>query len=124
MHSNTSKNLFAPPPSTPPKSRPSSKKAIKAGREEILQELDLSDPDVEDKNSQHADSGEPEPNWPVVDVFSPEGRFIGFRPPLNAWLYNKVRKTAESSKKRPRKSMTGAKRRDKDNRRARSAEAW
>lgn len=118
------KNLFAPPPSTPPKSRPSSKKDIKAGREEILQELDLSDPGVEEENSQHADSGEPEPNWPVVDVFSPEGRFIGCRPPLNAWLYNKVRKTAETSKKRPRKSMTGAKRRDKDAGRARSAEAW
>lgn len=93
------------------------------GGEEILQELDLSDPGVEDENSQHAESGEPEPNWPVVDVFSPEGRFIGCRPPLNAWLYNKVRKTAETSKKRPRKSMTGAKRRGKNTERARSAEA-
>lgn len=116
------KNLFAPPPALP-KSKPSSKKAIKAGREEILQELDLSDPDVEDESSQQAAPGEPEPNWPVVDVFSPEGRFIGCRPPLNAWLYNKVRKTAETSKKRPRKSMTGAKRRVKDVGRARSAEA-
>jgi hypothetical protein len=115
------KNLFSPSPST--KSKPSSKKAITVGGEEILQELDLSDPGVEDENSQHAESGEPEPNWPVVDVFSPEGRFIGCRPPLNAWLYNKVRKTAETSKKRPRKSMTGAKRRGKNTERARSAEA-
>ncbi|KAL1855715.1 hypothetical protein Daus18300_010998 [Diaporthe australafricana] len=117
------KNLFLPSPPPLPKSKPSSKKAIKAGREEILQELDLSEPGLEDENSQQTDLGEPEPNWPVVDVFSPEGRFIGCRPPLNAWLYNKVRKTAETSKKRPRKSMTGAKRRGKDTGRARSASA-
>ena len=80
------KDLFRPSPPTLPKSRPSSKKAIRAGREEILQELDLSEPDVEDGTSQHAAFGEPEPNWPVVDVFSPEGRFVGCRPPLNAWL--------------------------------------
>lgn len=116
------KNLHSPTP--PPKSRPSSKKDIKAGKEEILQELDLSEPGEEDENAQHAETEEPEPNWPVVDVFSPEGRFIGCRPPLNAWLYNKVRKTAETSKKRPRKSMTGAKRRGKDVERVRSAAAW
>lgn len=39
---------------------------------------------------------------------------------MNAWLYNKVRKTRETSKKRPRKSMTGAKKREKGARRARA----
>lgn len=116
------KHLFPPPPRTT--SKPSSKKSITAGGDEILQELDLSEPDMEDEKPQHAESGEPEPNWPVVDVFSPEGRYIGCRPPLNAWLYNKVRKTAETSKKRPRKSMTGAKRRGKDMEKARSAVAF
>lgn len=111
------KHLFSPSPSTT--SKPSSKKSITVGGEEILQELDLSEPGVEDEQPQHAGSGESEPNWPVVDVFSPEGRYIGCRPPLNAWLYNKVRKTAETSKKRPRKSMTGAKRRSKDTGKAR-----
>lgn len=115
------KHLFSPSPSTT--SKPSYKKSITVGGEEILQELDLSEPGVEDEKPQHAESGESEPNWPVVDVFSPEGRFIGCRPPLNAWLYNKVRKTAETSKKRPRKSMTGAKRRSKDMEKGRSAVA-
>lgn len=118
------KNLFLPARPPAPSSRPSSKKDIKAGREEILQELDLSEPCLEEENPRNADYGEPEPNWPVVDVFSPEGRFIGCRPPLNAWLYNKVRKTAETSKKRPRKSMTGAKRRGKDTGKNSSAAAW
>ncbi|KAG8160306.1 hypothetical protein KVR01_009842 [Diaporthe batatas] len=114
------KHLFSPPPSTTSKS--SSKKSIMVGGEEILQELDLSEPCVEEEKPRNAESGESEPNWPVVDVFSPEGRYIGCRPPLNSWLYNKVRKTAETSKKRPRKSMTGAKRRGKDMGKASSAE--
>jgi genetic interactor of prohibitins 3, mitochondrial len=114
------RHLFAAPPTI---CKPPPKRAATVGREDILQELDLSEPGTEDGNAQHVGSREPEPNWPVVDVFSPEGRFIGQRPPLNAWLYNKVRKTAETSKKRPRKSMTGAKRRGKDMERARSAAA-
>ncbi|KAK4186594.1 genetic interactor of prohibitins 3, mitochondrial [Podospora australis] len=51
----------------------------------------------------------PEPNWPVIDVFSPEGRFIGYRRPMCAWEVNKVKKTKEESKKRPRPSMKGVK---------------
>lgn len=101
------------------------------GDGELLQELDLSEPGSEPKpNGRDRARGrrgkEPEPqhkdesvlNWPVVDVYSPEGRFVGSRPPMNAWLLNKVRKTDQTSKQRPRKSMTGAKKRDKTARRA------
>lgn len=74
---------------------------------EILQSLDLSNskPAQRDPDIQNSD----EPHWPVVDVYSPQGRFIGSRPPMNAWLYNKVRRTDQTSKVRPRKSMTGVK---------------
>lgn len=85
---------------------------------EILQSLDLSEPKAEKRASIPQDDDEP--HWPVVDVYSPEGRFIGSRPPMNAWLYNKVRKTEETSKVRPRKSMTGVKRKEKQVRRVSS----
>lgn len=112
------KHLF--PPAAASKPRSSRAKTRDAYGEEILQELDLSEPDPEWDASQDSSAGEPEPNWPVVDVYSPEGRFIGCRQPLNAWLYNKVRKTSETTKKRPRKSMTGAKQREKGARRAKA----
>jgi genetic interactor of prohibitins 3, mitochondrial len=40
----------------------------------------------------------PEPNWPVVDVYTPQGRFVSSRQPMNAWMDNKAPK---SSHKRP-----------------------
>ncbi|OLN91946.1 Genetic interactor of prohibitins 3, mitochondrial [Colletotrichum chlorophyti] len=52
-----------------------------------------------------------EPNWPVVEVYAPEGKFIGSRQPMNAWLLNKPKK--KDIKARPRKSMKGAKKRAK-----------
>ncbi|KAK4655940.1 hypothetical protein QC762_306860 [Podospora pseudocomata] len=54
-------------------------------------------------------TAEPEPNWPVIDVYSPEGKFIGYRPPLNAWLVNKEIKSKEAKLSRPRRSMKGVK---------------
>ena len=48
-------------------------------------------------------------NWPVVDVYSPEGKFVGYRPPMNGWLLNKPRVTKAQKRKRPRRSMKGAK---------------
>ncbi|KAK7417178.1 hypothetical protein QQX98_004781 [Neonectria punicea] len=59
----------------------------------------------------------PEPNWPAVDVFSPEGRFIGSRMPINGWLNNKPRVLAEHKRSRPRRSMKGQKKKDKVERR-------
>ncbi|KAG7294274.1 hypothetical protein NEMBOFW57_004345 [Staphylotrichum longicolle] len=60
-----------------------------------------------------------EAKWPVIDVYSPEGRFIGYRPPMNAWQMNKPK---ADPRKRPRKSMKGVKKMDKAMRRAREGE--
>lgn len=81
--------------------------SIRVSGEEILQTLDLSE-DADRRNG---------PNWPVIDVYSPEGRFIGSRAPMNAWLLNKALQTAATTRKRPRKSMAGAKKREKTGRR-------
>lgn len=105
------KALFGPRPN-------STKRIISVSGEEILQDLDLSDPEAGESARGTGKEGDDEPNWPIVDVYSPEGRFVGSRPPMNAWLYNQVRKTAETSKQRPRKSMTGAKKREKQTRRS------
>lgn len=51
------------------------------------------------------------PAWPVVEVFSPNGKFIASRRPLNGWILNKPKKTA--TKSRPRPSMKGVKKREK-----------
>jgi hypothetical protein len=56
-----------------------------------------------------------EPLWPVIDVFTPEGRFIGSRQPLNLYLLNKAR---TEPAKRLRRSMKGAKKREKMAKRA------
>ncbi|KAI3319178.1 hypothetical protein HD806DRAFT_510256 [Xylariaceae sp. AK1471] len=64
---------------------------------------------------------EGELNWPIVDVYSPEGKFIACRKPMNGWMLNKPRVTAASQKSRPRKSMKGAKKLEKKLRREREA---
>lgn len=106
------------------------RKRFNSAGEEILQSLDLSEPGSRPKpgsrdrpreNPRERGRLVPEPqrqeeeqlNWPVVDVYSPEGRFVGSRRPMNAWLLNKIRKTPQTSKQRPRKSMVGAKKREK-----------
>ncbi|KAI1753654.1 hypothetical protein F4782DRAFT_495250 [Xylaria castorea] len=60
-----------------------------------------------------------EPRWPIVDVYSPEGKYISCRKPMNGWMLNKPRVTAASRKSRPRKSMKGAKKLEKKLRRER-----
>lgn len=116
---------------------PAGAKSSKYDGEELLQSLDLSDPALRPRLSARErdrerdrgrDRGRKVPelqpkeqealNWPVVDVYSPEGRFVGSRPPMNGWLLNKIRKTAGTSKQRPRKSMIGWKNRGKETRRA------
>lgn len=66
---------------------------------------------------------EPEPAWPEIDVFSPEGRFIGSRRPIQGWLTNKPLIKPEHKKVRPRKSMRGQKKKEKVERRAAMAGA-
>lgn len=55
-------------------------------------------------------------DWPAVDVYSPEGKFVGSRQPINGWLNNKPRELAEHKKSRPRRSMKGAKKLEKQRR--------
>jgi len=44
-------------------------------------------------------------HYPKVEVFSPEGRFIGIRRPMNAWVLGGQQKRSSKEKGRPRKSM-------------------
>ena len=67
------------------------------------------------------DRADGELNWPIVDVYSPEGKFIGVRRPMNGWLLNKPRVTAAHQRSRPRKSMKGQKKLEKQRRREREA---
>ncbi|KAI8963389.1 hypothetical protein F5Y11DRAFT_319669 [Daldinia sp. FL1419] len=64
---------------------------------------------------------ESEPNWPIVDVYSPEGKFISSRRPINGWVLNKPKVSAASRKSRPRRSMKGMKKLEKKRRREREA---
>lgn len=53
-----------------------------------------------------------EPNYPEVEVFSPEGRFVAARRPMNGWLLGGPKKApANARKTRPRPSKTGEKKR-------------
>ncbi|KAI1101903.1 hypothetical protein F4804DRAFT_314597 [Jackrogersella minutella] len=58
-----------------------------------------------------------EPNWPIVDVYSPEGKFISCRQPMNGWLMNKPKQSKASKRSRPRRSMSGMKKLAKKNKR-------
>ncbi|KAI9707830.1 MAG: hypothetical protein M1820_004435 [Bogoriella megaspora] len=51
--------------------------------------------------------------FPTVEVFSPQGKFIGIRPPINGWLMNKKPDPVHARKKRPRPSMRAMKGRRK-----------
>ncbi|MCJ1485643.1 hypothetical protein MMC06_005818 [Schaereria dolodes] len=49
-------------------------------------------------------------SFPAVEVFSPEGKFIGSRRPMNAWVIGGQKPNPKSrSKVRPRRSMKGMK---------------
>ncbi|KAI1655801.1 hypothetical protein F4813DRAFT_366409 [Daldinia decipiens] len=64
-----------------------------------------------------------EPNWPIVDVYTPDGKFISSRRPMNGWMLNKPKVTAASRRSRPRRSMKGRKKLEKHRRREREATA-
>lgn len=65
------------------------------------------------------DKSDPVTNWPVVDVYTPEGKYIGYRRPMNGWVLNT--KKPKATKGRPRKSMKGVKKQTKRERRAEKA---
>lgn len=52
-------------------------------------------------------------SWPAVEVFSPEGKFIASRRPMNAWLHIASKPNKGKLQGRPRKSMKGAKKAEK-----------
>ncbi|KAK2625604.1 hypothetical protein QTJ16_004916 [Diplocarpon rosae] len=59
-----------------------------------------------------------DPDGPAVEVFTPEGRFISARRPMNAWLNVMKKPTKGKLQGRPRKAMKGAKKADKKKRAA------
>lgn len=58
---------------------------------------------------------------PEIEVFSPEGKFIGQRPSLGCWMLGKPLDKKGSVGARPKKSMKGAKKLEKMRRREREA---
>ncbi|RDW82254.1 hypothetical protein BP6252_03366 [Coleophoma cylindrospora] len=50
-----------------------------------------------------------DPQWPAVEVFTPEGKFVGSRRPMNAWLLSAKKPGQVRVKGRPRQSMKGVK---------------
>ncbi|KAH8590281.1 hypothetical protein B0O99DRAFT_635154 [Bisporella sp. PMI_857] len=74
------------------------------------------DAEVKEEAEKEASAG-----WPAVEVFTPEGKFIGIRQPLNAWLNVRFKPGEKNMKARPRRSMKGQKKLGKA--RARAAQA-
>jgi hypothetical protein len=75
---------------------------------------DESEREGEEWNSESRDEIEKiDPGWPAVEVFSPEGKFIASRRPMNAWLHIASKPTKGKLQGRPRKSMKGAKKAEK-----------
>lgn len=50
-----------------------------------------------------------DPNWPAVEVFTPEGKFIASRRPMNAWLNVAEKPNKGKLMGRPRRAMKGTK---------------
>jgi genetic interactor of prohibitins 3, mitochondrial len=50
--------------------------------------------------------------FPEVEVFSPEGKFVGVRRPMNAWLLNKKRDPVAKRRGRPRMTVDMMRRRE------------
>ncbi|KAI1193179.1 hypothetical protein F5X97DRAFT_315084 [Nemania serpens] len=113
------KDLFAPRPAPEPEvdtelySNFSAMERLEALSEGTSMKSQLAPPPAEQEPG--------EPNWPVVDVYSPEGKFVSCRRPMNGWMLNKPRVTAASQRARPRKSMKGAKKMEKQLRRERES---
>jgi hypothetical protein len=75
------------------------------------------------EKQQPARPARPTKEWPAIEVFTPEGRFVDYRRPINGWLNNKPLVQDKHKKQRPRKSMKGEKKNAKKTRRAMEAAA-
>lgn len=74
--------------------------------------------DSEDPETVQADEHENRDwDWPAVEVFTPEGKFISSRRPMNAWLFTQDKPTKGKLMGRPRRSMKGVKKVEKMRRR-------
>lgn len=79
----------------------------------VEREVDPEDPEIE-----QADELENRDwDWPSVEVFTPEGKFVGSRKPMNAWLFTQDKPTKGRLVGRPRRSMKGMKKIEKMRRR-------
>ncbi|KAG4423755.1 hypothetical protein IFR04_003051 [Cadophora malorum] len=67
------------------------------------------------------DDADSDPDCPAVEVFTPQGRFISARRPMNAWLYVAGKPAKGKLQGRPRKSMKGVKKAEKMKRAAGAA---
>lgn len=74
---------------------------------ELVAQIRKRDLELLDIKNDHAIRG----HFPAVEVFSPEGRHIGARQPMSAWLLGGRKQI--SRRVRPRRSMKGVKRRTK-----------
>jgi hypothetical protein len=54
-----------------------------------------------------------DPDWPTVEVFSPEGKFIATRMPMNAWSFVAQKPSENKLHGRPRRAMKGTKKAEK-----------
>ena len=54
-----------------------------------------------------------DPTWPEVEIFTPDGKFVGQRRPMNAWVMLGDKPGTKHVKARPRKAMKGAKKVEK-----------
>ncbi|KAK5997054.1 Found in mitochondrial proteome 38-like protein [Cladobotryum mycophilum] len=111
-----------PPPKTQriPRSFEPSKREPTASQDPFLQKFGLRRDTVNESIAEEVEV-EAEPNWPAVDVYTPEGRFVDSRQPINGWLNNKPRVLPEHKKSRPRRSMKGQKKMGKQLRRGSEA---
>lgn len=116
----------------PPRAPPAPRKSMLNQDPARLDFLDLSDPDEvkpklafepDEAPDQLQESPRRELNWPVVDVYSPEGRFVAARRAFAAYDLNKTIQRG-NIKMRPRKSMKGHKKRMKVESRAARGADW
>ncbi|CAK7233960.1 Mitochondrial ribosome small subunit bioproteinsis protein [Sporothrix bragantina] len=89
----------------------------------LLWSLDLSEPEEpehEDETKHFNQRGDSDTQWPIIDVYSPKGKFIGSRRPLNAWMMAQPKASQKKNglRARPKKSLKGAKKQQKAERRA------
>jgi hypothetical protein len=54
-----------------------------------------------------------DPSWPAVEVFTPNGKFVSSRRPMNAWLNFAQKPGGSQTKGRPRRAMKGVKKVEK-----------